>query len=106
MKTNPTTTSDAAGNMCPIPAGYFKGILRYSKSGTQGWGGYTGIGIYLEHFKNYRYSTLSKEMVMSLSDLEKMLGYELFANLPDKIGEENAKKVKSQNPVDVGFWGL
>lgn len=106
MKTSPSTTSDAAGNMCPIPAGYFKGVLRYSKSGTQGWGGYTGIGIYLEHFKNYRYPTLSKEMVMSLSDLEEIVGYELFVNLSDKIGEGNAKKVKSQNPVDVGFWGL
>lgn len=106
MKTNPSTTSDAAGNMCPIPVGYFKGILRYSKSGTQGWGGYTGIGIYLEHFKTYRSHTLSKEMVMSLSDLEKMLGYTLFTNLSDKIGDENAKKVKSQNPMDVGFWGL
>lgn len=106
MSDNPSVTSDAAGNKCPIPSAYFKGVLRYSRSGTQGWGGYTGIGIYVEHFKNYKSQNLSREMVMSLSELEKRIGYKLFVNLSDKIGEENAVKVKSQNPLDVGFWGL
>ena len=106
MNDKPSVTSDAAGNMCPIPAAYFKGILRYSKAGTQGWGGYTGIGIYLEHFKTYSRMELTKDMVMSLSDLEKKLGYKLFTNLSDRIGEENALKVKAQDPTDIGFWGL
>ena len=106
MSDNPSVTSDAAGNKCPIPSAYFKGVLRYSRSGTQGWGGYTGIGIYVEHFKNYKSQNLSREMVLSLSELEKRIGYKLFVNLSDKIGEENAVKVKSQNPLDVGFWGL
>lgn len=106
MNDKPSVTSDAAGNMCPIPAAYFKGILRYSKAGTQGWGGYTGIGIYLEHFKTYSRMELTKDMVMSLSDLEKKLGYKLFVNLSDKLGEENAVKVKSQDPADIKFWGL
>lgn len=106
MSENPGTTTDASGNVCPLPQAYFKACLRYSRSGTQGWGGYTAIGIYVEHFGKYSSGTLSREMTMSITQLEDKLGYKLFVNLDKALGEDIAKKIKSQNPSDVKFWGI
>ena len=106
MQGSSLSTNDASGNSCPVPSAYYKAVLRYSKSGTQGWGGYTGIGIWIEHFKNYKSESLSRDMVMSISDLEKKLGYKLFVNLDKEMGADFAVRIKSQDPLDVAFWGL
>lgn len=99
------STTDAAGNSCPLPAAYFKAVLRYSKSSTVGISGYNGIGIYLNHFGSYG-GSLAKSMVMSLSDLEKKIGYSLFVNLDTVLSSETAKRIKDQDPTSVSFWGL
>lgn len=99
------STTDAAGNTCPLPAAYYKAILRYSRSSTVGYGGYCGIGIYLDHSSGYG-ETLSKKMVMSLGELEKKLGIKLFVNLDTVLSPETASRIKSQNPTSVNFWGV
>lgn len=103
---NASTTTDASGKRCPIPSAYYKAVLRYSKSSTVGVGGYSAIGIYLDHKSYNANQSLTKSMVMSISQLEKKLGYELYVNLDDKIGAEGAKRVKSEDPTSVKLWGL
>jgi hypothetical protein len=43
-------------------------------------------------------------MSMSISDLEKKLGYGLFVNLTDKVDAATAKKIKDENPSTVSWW--
>lgn len=98
-------TTDAAGNRCPIPAAYYKAVLRYSKSSTVGYGGYCGIGIYLDHNGSYS-GSLTKKMVMSLSALEDKVGYKFFVNLDTELSPETASRIKAQDPTTVKFWGV
>lgn len=101
------STTDAAGNKCPLPAAYYKAVLRYSKSSTVGISGYSGIGIYLDHNGNYSSKqSLSSDMVMSLSALESKLGYKLFVNLDTVLSPETATRIKNQNPENVNFWEI
>lgn len=101
------STTDASNNICPLPAAYYKAVLRYAKSSTVGVSGYTGIGIYLSHTGSYgQNQTLTKDMVMSIGELEKKLGYKLFVNLDKVLSPETATRIKAQNPEDVSFWGI
>jgi DNA/RNA endonuclease G (NUC1) len=91
------------GKKVTVPVGYFKAVLRYQKSSTIGYSGYMGCAFYMEH-KNYSGSAGSKSMSMSISDLEKKLGYGLFVNLTDKVDAATAKKIKDENPSTVSWW--
>ncbi len=102
------TAIDASGKRVPVPVAYYKAILRYAKSSTVGFGGYTGIAFYFDHFTNssYRSMRLKSSMAMSIDELERKIGMKLFVNLSDKIGAERTKKVKTQNPKNVSWWAL
>jgi endonuclease G len=95
--------TDNLGKKVTVPVGYFKAVLRYQKSSTIGYSGYMGCAFYMEH-KNYSGSAVSKSMSMSISDLEKKLGYGLFVNLTDKVDAVTAKKIKDENPSTVSWW--
>jgi hypothetical protein len=41
---------------------------------------------------------------MSIDDLEKKLGIDLFVNLPTVIGQATADKVEAQEPSTVSWW--
>ena len=41
---------------------------------------------------------------MSISDLEKRINVNLFANLPSVVGPEEAQTIKAENPADVAWW--
>jgi len=51
-----------------------------------------------------RSAAFSKSYSMSVSALEKKLGYKLFVNLDKKVGDETAKKIKDQDPTTVTWW--
>jgi DNA/RNA endonuclease G (NUC1) len=78
-----------------VPVGYYKALLGYKKDRSIGGttGGYIGIGFYFEH-KAYESDDI-KAQSMSIKELEKKLGYDLFVNLPAKVGEDTATKVES-----------
>lgn len=95
--------TDNNGKRITVPVGYFKAVLRYQKTSTIGYSGYMGCAFYLEH-KEYSGSAVSKTMSMSVSDLEKKLGYRLFVNLTDKVDAETARKIKEENPSTVSWW--
>ena len=94
---------DNYGKKVTIPVGYFKAVLRYKKSSTIGYNDFMGCAVYLEH-KEYSSSAVSSSYSMSISDLEKKLGYKLFVNLPDKVGNDVAEKIKDQNPATISWW--
>lgn len=87
---------DNEGAEIPVPTGYFKALLGYKKGGSIGnsTGGYIGIGFYFEH-KSYDNSAIMSSLSMSIDELEEKLGYDFFANLPDKLGPETAAAVES-----------
>ena len=87
---------DNVGKKITVPVGYYKALLGYKKSGSIGGttGGYVAIGFYFEH-KGYADDDL-KAQSMSIAELEKKLGYDLFVNLPAKVGKSTASKVESE----------
>ena len=95
---------DNDGKKITIPTAYYKAVLRYSRSGsTFGYANYAACAVWLDH-KEYSSSTVNSTYSLSIDDLEKKLGIDLFANLPAKIGEDNAAKVEAQDPSTVNWW--
>ena len=87
---------DNDGRDVAIPSAYFKALVGYKKNPTYGvqprTGGYTGVAFWYNH-KNPG-SDWSKGQ-MTIDDLEDLLGYDLFVNLPAKIGDDKAALVES-----------
>ena len=94
---------DNDGKQVAIPEGYFKALLRYKNSTSVGHQGYMGCAFYFDNANKYN-SKITKDMSMSLADLEKKLGYKLFVNLDAKVGAETAKQIKEENPATVSWW--
>ena len=98
---------DNEGKKVAIPTAYYKAVLRYKKSEEKegyGYGGYCGCAVFLEHDSSLGGGSVGKSDLISIDELESILGFDLFVNLPAAIGESNAAKVESQNPQSVGLW--
>lgn len=95
--------SDNHGKKVTVPTKYYKAVLRYIRNSTIGHSGYSACAILLEH-KGYGDNNNFKPYAMSVSDLEKVTGITYFANLPAKIGEDAAAKVKSEDPKTINWW--
>lgn len=96
---------DNAGKKVAIPTAYYKAVLRYKKDEKEvGYAGYCGCAVYLEHDSSLGSGSVSKSDLISIDELESILGFDLFVNLPAAIGESNAAKVESQNPQSLGLW--
>ena len=93
---------DRSGNKITVPTAYFKAVLRYKKDSTVGQNGYMGAAFWYDHEKYPQ--TFSKQESMSIADLEKKLGYDLFVNLPAVTDATVASKVKNENPSTVNWW--
>lgn len=95
---------DNDGKKVTIPTAYYKAVLRYMKSSsTLGYSGYMGCAIWLDH-KAYSDAAVDSSYSMSIDDLEKKLGIDLFPNLTAVIGEDAAAKVEAEDPKDVKWW--
>ena len=90
-----TFTSTNSGFAVRVPSAYFKALLR--PSSTLGYGGYMACGFYLPHSPDIKNSELMN-YIMSIDELEKKTGIEFFIYLPEKVGADNARKIKSQEP--------
>ena len=97
------TARDNEGKRVTVPTHYYKAVLRYSKNSTFGHSGYIACAILLEH-KGYGENNNFKPYAMSIDELEKKIGIDLFANLPAAIGEDAAAKVEAEDPVTVSWW--
>ena len=94
-----TFTSSNSGFAVRVPSAYFKALLR--SSSTLGFGGYMACGFYLPHSPSLKVEDLMNYIV-SIDELERKTGITFFVNLPAKVGEENARKIKSQEPAS--WW--
>lgn len=94
-----------------VPTGYYKAVIRRISNSTIGYYDesgkvrYMGLAVFLEH-KEYSDSKLLKSYFMSIDKLEEKLGYDLFASLPDVVGEAAAAKIESEDPTSQGWWGI
>ena len=79
-----------------IPSSYWKALVGYKKTATLGiqnqTGGYTGVAFWFDH-TDWPSSYMSGRL--TIDELEDKLGYDLFVNLPAKIGADKAALVES-----------
>lgn len=94
---------DNNGKKVTVPTAYYKAVLRYMKSSTFGYSGYSACAVWLDH-KVYSSSSISSSYSMSVDDLEKKTGIDFFVNLPAKVGEETAAKIEAEDPAKVSWW--
>ncbi len=100
---DPKRVSDNYSKSVAVPDGYFKALLRYRNNPSAGHQGFMACAFYFDNENKYA-SKVSKEMSMSVADLEKKLGYRLFVNLDAKVGAETARTIKEENPAEVTWW--
>lgn len=92
---------DNDGKKVTVPTAYFKACLSYSKSSSAGTKGYRSIAVWMDH-KEYSDSYVSTGYALSVSELEERLGYRLFVNLDDKVGEADAQAIKDSK--STSWW--
>lgn len=99
---------DRSSEKVTVPTAFFKAVLRYSQSTTIGTDGFCAIAFLFDH-EEYSESGksnlhVSKDMSISVKDLEDVLGYRLFINLDNAIGEDKAAAVKTEDPQSNNWW--
>lgn len=94
---------DNYGKKVTVPTAYYKVVLRYMKSSTFGYSGYSACAVWLDH-KVYSTKTIDSSYSMSVDDLEKRLNIDFFVNLPAKVGEETTARIEAEEPKDVAWW--
>lgn len=81
-----------------VPAGVYKAVLAHTKTGE-----YYALASYFENKANAA-STFTKELSISVDDLEDKLGMDFFVNLPDVVGDDKARMIEAENPAGNKFW--
>lgn len=77
-----------------VPAGIYRAVLAYKKDD-----GYRAMAAYFNNSKSDAKVSV-KSKCMSIDELEKRLGIDLFVNLPDDI----EKEVEAQDPAKDSWW--
>lgn len=88
--------TDRSGHSVTVPTAYWKACLKYTNA--YGW---TACGIWLDHYTSA--STLTRNDLFSIDELEAKIGIDLFVNLPAKIGDSQAAKVESMTPTEIAW---
>lgn len=96
-------TRDSDGKSITVPAGYYKALLRYSKSSTLST--WAAAAFYTEH-RDYGDYTPFRDLAMSIDELEEMTGLDFFVNLPEKLGDQRAAEIEAEDPLTNSVWGL
>ncbi len=94
---------DNVGKKVTVPTGYYKVVLRYMRSSTIGYSGYSACAVWLDH-KVYSDNSVNSSYSMSVDDLEKKTGLDFFVNLPAKVGEGTAARIEAEDPAKVSWW--
>lgn len=93
---------DRSGNKVTVPSAYFKAALRFKRDDSVGRKGYMAIAFWYDH--EYFPNVFNKNESMSVEALERKLGYKLFVNLPEVVGEADAAAIKAENPINNSWW--
>lgn len=91
---------DSAGQPVTVPDAYFKAVLKYNESSTQG--AWNAAAFYLEH-RSYS-GSVNRSHSMSVDELEEITGLDFFVNLPAKVGKQNADMIEAAEPANVALW--
>jgi len=94
---------DNSGRKVTIPVAYYKAVLAYSRKPGFGHSGYMGCAWYYEH-REYKSGKVNRDDAISIDSLEKILGMDLFVNLPDVVGKRTADAIEAENPAKVSWW--
>ncbi len=100
IRTNIGLSDINTGFRVKAPGAYWKAVVSYQKSRSV-YGGFLGCAYYLPHDTSISADSYI-DYIMSIDDLEKKIGIDLFVNLPGKIGDENAAKLEALAPGS--FW--
>ena len=99
---------DRSSEKVTVPTAFYKAVLRYSPSSSNGTEGYCAIAFLFDHEEysqgSKSFLQVDKNMSISVKTLEEALGYRLFVNLDNAIGEDKATIVKSENPQSNNWW--
>ena len=91
---------DNDGKDIAIPVAYWKAVLALSGDS------YSACGFYLPHNNSYpRTGNDLQAYRKSIRQLESILGYDLFVNLPAKVGAAKAKEIEEKDPTSEWWWG-
>lgn len=93
-------TYDSDHRPMTVPSAYFKAVLKYNESSTQG--AWNAAAFYLEH-KAYS-GNVTRSHSMSVDRLEDLTGIDFFVNLPAKVGKEQADRIEAADPSNVALW--
>lgn len=102
MEGSKHNAKDRSGLICPCPGKYFKALLGKMKKSTSGHSGWIAAGFLVEH-KAYN-NTSTKDVCVSIRDLEKAAGLDFFPALKEVVGEETYDLIEKENPVYNSFW--
>ena len=96
--------NDSPRKKVTVPVAYYKALLGFDRTRSRGISaqtqGYTGVGFYMEH-RDYTDTDYIK-CAMTIDELEKILGYDLFVNLPEAIGATLSDRVEATR--DTYWW--
>ncbi len=102
---NPSTTTDGAGNTVSVPKNYFKVLLR-TRNGNTGKAvtelsadELMAIGFWVEH-KSYGNIEVPTSICTTVADIESKTGFKFFSTLSNEV----ATAVKQQN--NPMLWGI
>lgn len=95
VKDSKTKAYDRSGHSVTVPTSYWKACLKRTSSG------WTACGIWLDHYT--RASSITRDDLFSIDELEDKIGIDLFVNLPTEIGAEKAAEVESKEPTESAW---
>ena len=97
VKGSTKKATDRSGHSVTVPTSYWKACLKCT---TSGW---TACGIWLDHYTSA--TSITRNDLFSIDELEDKIGIDLFVNLPAKIGNSQAATVESTKPTELA-WPL
>lgn len=95
---------DNEGRKVTAPTAYYKALLAYRSDGSIGVGGYTGLGIILDHEGSYGDGRLKDWMFISLDELQEKTGEKFFPRLSSVLDAGDVETVFSSSPMEDKFW--
>lgn len=87
--------TDSAGMPIKVPTAYFKAVLKLRG------GNWTGGAYWTPHVG---YSSSYLGWAISIDELEKKTGLDLYVNLPDKIGADAAAAIEAATSGSAKWW--
>ena len=95
VKGSTKKATDRSGHSVTVPTAYWKACLKYTASG------WTACGIWLDHYTSA--TSITRNDLFSIDELENKIGIDLFVNLPAKIGDSQAALVESTKPTELAW---